>query len=130
VRARTDRNAVIVSMQHSGSLRYYAGRTTLQYMHFDPEWLDRAVAWFSEHGIHPYAVLENWEIPEFRARFGGSNVLGRLEMTPIMEYGEGHVFLYDLLRPPDAAGTPERIPEASVTAACRGPAPPPRLVPR
>jgi hypothetical protein len=35
---------VILSVQHSGSLRIYADRLTLRFDALDPLWLDRTVA--------------------------------------------------------------------------------------
>jgi hypothetical protein len=98
VRTRTEPNAVIFSGMHSGSVRYYAGRTTLTFFSLDGQWLDRAVAWLSEHGAHPYALLEDWEVKEFKQRFGAANAVGRLEMMPMVEYdGPSKLYLFDLL---------------------------------
>src|SRR5262249_27900410 len=85
-RARIDSNPVVFSGQHSGSLRYYGGRMTADFGNFDPLWLDRAVAWFAARGAHPYALLEDWEVDDFRRHFGHASVVGRLEMTPILQY--------------------------------------------
>jgi hypothetical protein len=130
VRARTNRNAVVFSMQHSGTLRYYGARTTVQYMHFDAEWLDRAVAWFDERGAQSYALLEDWEVPVFRERFGPANVLGRLEAQPVLRYGggSGRIFLYDLRQPAGAPAVSEHVFEPPAMDACPRPAPAPRLV--
>ena len=128
VRARTDDNSVIISMQHSGSLRYYGGRVTLQYMHFDQKSLDRAVAWFSQHGVHPYAVLDDWEVPLFRQRFGPANAIGRLAMPPMMLYQSGRVVMFDLLRPAGSQPPPESVAEPSTPHGCVPPVPYPRLV--
>jgi hypothetical protein len=110
-RERIDANAVVFSGQHSGSLRYYGGRMTADFGNLDPLWLDRAVAWFAARGAHPYALLEDWEVEDFRRRFGGSNVIGRLEMTPILQYnGPPTIYLYDLLRPSGPGQTIESVP--------------------
>src|SRR5262249_26383346 len=63
VRTATDRNSVIVSMQQSGSVRYYGGRMTLRYDWLNERWLDRARDWLIAHGAHPYALLDEWEVP-------------------------------------------------------------------
>src|SRR5262249_59597563 len=47
VESITDPDAVIISMQHSGSLRYYAGRLTLRWDIGEPAWLDRAIDWLA-----------------------------------------------------------------------------------
>jgi len=74
VESLTDADAVIISAQHSGSLRYYAGRLTLRWDVGDPAWLDRTVDWLAEHGHHPYFVLEPQEVDELRARYGQTNM--------------------------------------------------------
>ena len=103
VRARTDPNAMIFSMQHSGTLRYYGGRMTLSFFNLEVPLLDSSVAWLAGHGVHPYALLEDWEVGEFRTRFSAKNTLGRLKMQPMLEYyGPARIYLFDLLRPEDA----------------------------
>jgi hypothetical protein len=99
VRSRTDPKSVIFSMQHSGSIRYYAGRITLRYDLLNEAWLDRSVAWLAAHGAHPYALLDDWEVKEFRRRFAGQRRLAQLD-TPVFIYqGAVAVHFYDLLRP-------------------------------
>ena len=51
-------DAVIIAMQHSGSIRYYTGKLILRWDALNPEWLDRAVAFLRERGVATYAVLE------------------------------------------------------------------------
>jgi hypothetical protein len=129
VRERTDTNAVMLSGQHSGSLRYYSGRMTLTFFSLDEEWLDRAVAWLSEHGAHPYAVLESWEVKDFQARFAPHGPMGRLEMTPMVEYdGPAKIYVFDLLRSPQATDQMERIVDSPSDVRCTPPGPTPRLV--
>lgn len=126
VRARTDANAVVFSVQHSGSVRYYAGRMTLNFSLLQAAWLDRAAGWLAGHGAHPFALLEQAEVNEFRERFGATNVLGRLEMGPVFEYSDGStVYLYDLLRPASDATPIERIVHTGPLPACPEPAPRP-----
>jgi hypothetical protein len=73
--------AVVFSMQHSGSVSYYAGRQILRYNYLDPAWLDRAVRFFRDRGRPCYAVLESWEVADFRDRFGATSSLGGLRGT-------------------------------------------------
>jgi hypothetical protein len=128
VRTRTSADAVIFSEQHSGSIRYYAGRMTLTYNNFDPEWLDRSVAWLDAHDAHPYAVLEEWEVKDFREHFAGRSAIGRLTMNPVLEYrGTGApIYLFDLLRS-GPQGAIERIADPSGVRGCPEPAPPMRF---
>jgi hypothetical protein len=105
VRQATGPNSVIFAAQHSGSLRYYAGRTTLRYDNLDHDWLDRSVAWMIAHGVHPYLLLEDWEIPDFQQHFAGQQLLSRLDQPPLVVYnGPATAMLYDFEpRAPDAA---------------------------
>jgi 4-amino-4-deoxy-L-arabinose transferase-like glycosyltransferase len=93
----TPPSAVILSVQHSGSVRYYAARQTLRYDELSPEWLDRAVAALKERGSRCYVLLDDWEEPGFRERFSRFTRLGRLDWRPIAEVaGPVHVRLFDL----------------------------------
>ena len=85
----TPPNAVFMSMQHSGSLRYYAGRLTMRYDWVPGDWLDRAIAMLREQGYRPYIVLEEWEEPVFRKRFGDASDTGRLAWPPVKEFKNG-----------------------------------------
>ena len=106
----TDPSAVILTVQHSGTIRYYAGRQTLRWDLLDPAWLDRAVTWLTERGRHPYLLIEDWEEPQFETRFGGSNRLGRLSYSPMMAWqsrrADGWIFLFDPLNRDAATITP------------------------
>jgi 4-amino-4-deoxy-L-arabinose transferase-like glycosyltransferase len=105
VRERTPPTSVIFASQHSGSIRYYGGRVTLHHAVLDEAWLDRAIDWLVEHGAHPYALLDEWEVPLFRERFAGQQRVAMLE-TPLVDYVGGyHVYLFDLAPP---VGPPKR----------------------
>jgi hypothetical protein len=101
----TEPDAVILSHQHSGSLRLYASRLTLRFDILEPEWLDRALAWLQSTGHHPYIVLDGDEVERFRARFGNSSA-GALTAPPVGELNDV-VFVYDPLQP-----EPSRLPLA------------------
>jgi len=85
VAASTPANAVLLSMQHSGSLRYYGHRTTLRYDAVAPEALDSTIAVLREKGYRPFIVLDEWEVPVFRRRFAVSET-GRLAWTPVADF--------------------------------------------
>jgi hypothetical protein len=95
VESLTDPDAVIIAAQHSGSIRYYAGRLTLRWDVGDPAWLDRTVDWLTAHGHHPYFVLEPPEIEQLRARPGPANLSARLDWTPMVSFRGGAVTMYD-----------------------------------
>jgi len=110
VGAHTPPGSVVLSMQHSGSVRYYGGRTTVRYDLLEPEWLDRAIAFLERKGRAPFVLLEDWEVPLFQARFKNT-AAGTLDWSPVAEWQNGKVLLFDasartLYRRPD------RIPPA------------------
>ncbi len=108
VREATEPTSVILSMQESGSVRYYGGRVSMRYDQLDPAWLDRAVAWMSAHGAHPYLLADDWELPAIRERFSGQATLGALDDAVVLTYiGPATVRLVDLVpanRPPSSVG--------------------------
>ncbi|MFI5178168.1 MAG: glycosyltransferase family 39 protein [Vicinamibacterales bacterium] len=100
VSSHTDADAVMISLQHSGTLRLYAGRLTLRYDQLDPVWLDRAVAFLQANGRHPYVVLEGSEVEPFRQRFGSSNRVGRLDWRPFATLTSPYIAVYDAIDSP------------------------------
>ncbi len=103
---RTEPSAVVLGLQHSGSLRLYADRLTLKYDVLDPLWLDRAVEFLSKNGRHPYFVLDGGEVDAFRRRFGSANRAGTLDWAPLATLGS-IVSVYDPLD--RQSGTPLAI---------------------
>ena len=131
VRSLTDETSVVYSMQHSGSLRYYAGRLTINWSNLDRDWLDRSVAWVKERGSHPYLLLESWEIEPFKRQFAGQKTLAILDAPPAFKYvGGALISFYDLDPPPNRPATTWNITETGTPIASRSirPAPPPRIV--
>jgi hypothetical protein len=94
IAGHTDPDAVILSVQHSGSLRLYAGRLTLRYDALDPLWLDRAIAHLQSIGRRPYYVLDGGEVDAFRRRFGAANRSGTLDWPPLATL-RGTIAVYD-----------------------------------
>jgi hypothetical protein len=82
-------NAAIVCMQHSGSLRYYAGRLTVRYDWIPSDWFDRTIAMLRANGFRPFIVLEDWEEADFRARFASAGEMGRLDQLPLAILRDG-----------------------------------------
>jgi hypothetical protein len=106
VRDWTAPTSVIFSAQHSGSIRYYGGRVTLHFSHLQHDWLDRSVGWLVDRGAHPYALLDYWEVPQFRELFAGQQTLAMLDRPPRVAYRGGYpVYLFDLA---PSAGEPAK----------------------
>jgi hypothetical protein len=99
VAATTAPDAVILTRQHSGSLRYYSGRLTLRWDLLDPAWLDRAVDALHERGVPTYLLLEYWEEPPFRERFAGQSALTELALGPAATARGGELRFYPLKAP-------------------------------
>jgi hypothetical protein len=78
VASRTPADAIVMAVQHSGSVRYYADRVTLRYDWLKDAALDTALRDLSAKGRRVYLVVDDWEEKEFRARFSPSNRAAQL----------------------------------------------------
>jgi hypothetical protein len=76
--------AVLLTMQHSGAARYYSGRLTMRYDWIPPRWLDAVIKELRARGYSPYILLEEWEEPQFKARFKGLSPLADLDWPPLV----------------------------------------------
>jgi hypothetical protein len=120
---------VIISAQHSGTLRFYAGRLTLRWDTGDPAWLDRTVAWLAARGHSVYLLLEQPEIDALRLRSGSVSDVARLEWGPIVTFRGGQVQLFDALN--RQHGRPVVAHKSSFTVdRCAAPKPVPPLATR
>jgi 4-amino-4-deoxy-L-arabinose transferase-like glycosyltransferase len=104
-------NAAVIALLHSGSVRYYSGRTTLRFEWLDPQGLDRAVTYLKSNGLDTYAVLETSELAGFREKFTGQKAVAALERPPLASHTRG-VYLY-AIDPTHAVETPRAIPRTS-----------------
>jgi hypothetical protein len=96
VEAHTAPGAVLVSLNESGSLHYYTGRTILRYDILHPESLVPAIEYLQARGHDTYLALEQTELPEFQSRFGAP-AGGRLIQRPVAALGEkNRVLLFRL----------------------------------
>ena len=86
VAAATEANSVVITLQHSGSLRYYGGRTTVRYDYVHAGWLDRVILSLRDRGVNPYILLDDREHEEFKSRFASQNNFGRLDLAKVFEY--------------------------------------------
>ena len=85
VRDRLPPNAVVLSVWDSGAVRFHGRKEALSWAGLDPAWLDRSLAWLGEHGRTPYILVESWEEPAFRSRFGNDSDIGKLDWPPKYE---------------------------------------------
>jgi hypothetical protein len=73
VRTQLPANAIVLTVQHSGSIRYYADRLTLRWDLLDPAWWPRALEVLIDRGYRPYLLVSVFEEAQLRSRFGFSN---------------------------------------------------------
>jgi len=94
-------NTVVLANLHSGSIRYYANLVTARYEWIGGDQYIAALRWFQQRAHPVYAVLDEAEVPEFRAKYSSSADVSWLDrpMTVIGKYG---VRVYRVL----PAGTP------------------------
>jgi hypothetical protein len=87
-------DAVVISAQESGSVRYYTGLPILRWDLLDID-LDTAIAALRAVRRHPVLLVEQWEEPVV-ARKHPRSVYARLDWPARAEFGEEvRVFLYD-----------------------------------
>jgi hypothetical protein len=121
--AHSEQGALMLSMQHSGSVRYYGARMSLRYDWLDPAWLDRSVAWLAARGHPVYALLDASEVDVVRRRFAGQAGASGLD-APIGVYrGTGIVYLFDLTRPLAEHPATVTVVDTFAPQACVPPAP-------
>jgi hypothetical protein len=97
VRDELPQNAIVLSMIHSGSIRYYANRPTLRWEWLAPEWLDGSLEFLAKNGYHPFLLIDDSERPQFIERFGSHSRWGALDWAPVAAYrGNVRAELFDL----------------------------------
>jgi hypothetical protein len=70
VRSKLPSNALILSVLHSGSARYYSGRLTMRWDLLGPEWWPRALDVVTGLGYRPYLLVSSVEEVDIRRHFG------------------------------------------------------------
>ncbi len=101
--------AVIISMQFSGSIRYYSGRPTIRYDSIPEAGLDSLVAELQHIGYDPYILVDRSEKDKFVARFKERGRFAALDWPPAARFRRSaEVELYDPVHMPPA-GTASQI---------------------
>jgi hypothetical protein len=90
--------AALISLQHSGSARFYSGRITVRYDFIGRNDLDRVVNDLRRLGYLPYFLLDEAEEASFRSRFGNTSPLGALDWAPEATLHRNTVRIYDPAR--------------------------------
>jgi Dolichyl-phosphate-mannose-protein mannosyltransferase len=106
------KNAVVIAMQHSGTVRYYSDRLTVRYDYIDANWLDRAIDHLLRAGFEPFFLLDNWEVPVVREKFAsqrhGALVAAEPEAVPCTHT----TYVYRMVMRPGVPPS-ERVPKIS-----------------
>ena len=79
-------DSAFVAVQHSGSLAYYTDVGLLRWDWIEPAEIDKSVAELTQRGRRVFAVLEDWEEAQFRARFVNARVTAELR-SPLFVAG-------------------------------------------
>jgi hypothetical protein len=105
-------NAVVYAMQHSGTIRYYTNLLTVRWTHLEPAWLDPSIDYWIAAGYEPVLLLDDWEVPEFLARFGATTHGPRVAVEPARAACSHAIFVYRVVERPgqDPAVRVPRIP--------------------
>lgn len=102
VDALTPPGSIIFSVHHSGSIRYYTGRTTVLFDAFEPGDLDRAIDWFAARGARSYLLIDDADSAARDKALTSTHVKARLAEPPVLHYsGRAQVYLYELSQPRD-----------------------------
>jgi hypothetical protein len=112
VRDRLPENALLVTMQHSGSLRMYSGRPTIRYDMIPPGEYEAAIDELVAARFHPYVVVDEWEVEHVRQQHG-AGPRGALDWQPIAILPINNVQVFDLAERPAPDYAPEIIPPRS-----------------
>jgi hypothetical protein len=113
VRTQLPGNAVIITVQHSGSIRHHADRLTMRWDQLAPEWWPRALDVLTAQGYRPYFLISFFEEAQLRRQFGFSDAEDAPgTIVAVMDDPE-KIRIYDPLRQTSAA--PAMIP---IVVAC------------
>lgn len=95
VKSTLPERAAIISVLHSGSVRYYSGRLSVRFDTLRPADLDLVIQQLRRLGYEPYFMLDDGEEPIFRQRFGGHSALAALDWPPMAMPSKGSVRIYN-----------------------------------
>jgi hypothetical protein len=81
-------NAVVVSGEQSGAMRYYTGRTILRWDLMDPAAMPQALDTLRRTGHQAWIVLDDWEEQGFRRKFPDL-AAASIDVRPSVESASG-----------------------------------------
>ena len=107
VRDHLPAHAFVLAAQHSGSVRYYAGRRTLRWDVLRPDALDHALSDLRAAGYAAYLVLDPEEEEAFRQRFEAESAEALDRLAPIVSIRRTRIYAFSHRvggTPPDRPG--------------------------
>ncbi|MCC7126402.1 MAG: glycosyltransferase family 39 protein [Acidobacteria bacterium] len=93
VRDHLPPNAVLLTMLHSGNVRYYSNRLTVRYDMLEPARAQDLLTHLRNRGYVTFALIDDAEDAAFRKRFAGTPLASRVS-TPMVTLDR--VRIYDL----------------------------------
>ena len=88
LRAALPANAVIVSGEQSGAMRYYTGRSIIRWDLIDRAAMPEALDTLTRNGFRIWVVLDDWEEEPFRRKFP-QLAAAALDSRPVTESASG-----------------------------------------
>jgi hypothetical protein len=95
VRQHLPANAVVISMQHSGSLWFYTPRPIVRWDNVDRRRFEHVIAWLTTNGYAPVIVGDREEIDQVRQRFGSTatRVIERARLAA--QFGDAAIYTFE-----------------------------------
>jgi hypothetical protein len=110
VRDHLPERSVILTMQHSGSMLHYSGRSIVRYDLLPRGDYEAALDEMINAGYHPYLVVDEWEVEPMR-QLHGAGARGALDWPAVAILPLANIRVWDLAEDRDAARASKRIPE-------------------
>jgi hypothetical protein len=85
VDSRLPPNALVITAQETGSVRFYSNRVTMAWRALPPDALGAALGFVHAHDYRPYLLIETGEQQEFVDQFQAKNPIGGLGWPPIAD---------------------------------------------
>jgi hypothetical protein len=95
VRDRLPATAFVLALQHSGSIRYYAGRPTLRWDLLAADSLDETLGILRAQGMEPFLVVDAGEDDDFRRRFDRAGQHAARALVPLAVLGDARVYGFE-----------------------------------
>ena len=92
VHRRLPKDAIVLAIQHSGSIRLYGQRPILRWDLIDPRALDSVFTTLRASGRMPFLVADVFELDRFRTRFANQSAVRRMRLVRSVDSVEIYAF--------------------------------------